>query len=325
MSELLKNNEPERIFTRRQILLWATATLALAACGRDEVPPTPTLVPSPTPVPTETPIPATPEVSDMELIYDFGDINKQILQNEVLPAIGLDGELTDEEKWFGLENLQLFKTQKNSSQHVLRVRYPAGSASQTVTKNEGAPVGGVQFNVALPSKWDNKERLNLGYSVRFPENFAFVKGGKLPGFYAGEVYSGQRPPDGTNGFSTRYMWNREGRGSAYIYSPEIEGHSFDHGIHYGLGNWSFVKGEWQDMRQQVRLNEPGEDDGRIQIWMNGKEVLHQQGMRYRGVENLEFGGVFFSTFFGGSDSTWATPIDTHIDFANFHVDDRFRE
>lgn len=171
----------------------------------------------------------------------------------------------------------------------------------------------------------NKERLNLTYSVRFPQSFSFVKGGKLPGFYGGEVYSGQRPPDGTNGFSTRYMWNRDGRGSAYVYSPEIGGHSFDHGIHYGLGNWSFVKGEWLDMRQQVRLNEPGQDDGRIQVWMNDQEVLHQRGMRYRGVENLEFGGVFFSTFFGGSDSTWATPVNMHLDFANFQVNDSFRE
>jgi hypothetical protein len=29
--------------------------------------------------------------------------------------------------------------------------------------------------------------------------------------------------------------------------------------------------------------------------------------------------VFFSTFFGGHEASWATPVDTFIDFADFVV------
>jgi hypothetical protein len=33
--------------------------------------------------------------------------------------------------------------------------------------------------------------------------------------------------------------------------------------------------------------------------------------------------VFFSTFFGGSDPSWATPRTQHTDFAAFAVSDRY--
>lgn len=271
---------------------------------------------------------ATTEIQTDEeeatILYDYGTVTSKILQEDIMPQIGLTGAPTDQGKWFGLENIQMRHNQ-GDDRFILRIRYPKGSASQTVTNEFGAPVGGAQFNVALPQVWKGKERLNLSYSLRFDTKFQFMQGGKLPGFYGGETYSGQRPPDGSNGFSTRYMWNRNGRGSAYVYSPEIEGHDYDHGIHYGLGNWKFVPGEWIDMRQQIRLNTPGTDDGRIQIWHNGESVLNQHGMRYRDTDELGFDGVYFSTFFGGSDPSWETPQDTYIDFANFQVDDAFRE
>lgn len=307
-------NQTEKIDRReaiRRIALYSTAALLFSACNNDTSY-------------DQDYLTSKEAMRELEILYDYGSISPEILQEEILTQIGLTGGLKDEDKWFGFENLQFLKNQKNQ-QYILRVKYPAGSASQHVTDTYGAPIGGTQFNVGIPQDLVGRERLNLSYSLRFARNFKFVKGGKLPGFYGGSVYSGQRPPDGTNGFSTRYMWNRDGEGSAYVYSPEIESHDYDHGIHYGLGNWRFIPGEWIGMRQQVRLNTPGDDDGRIQVWVNGEDVLNQQGMRYRDVPDLEFDGVYFSTFFGGSDQSWETPVDTYIDFSNFQIDDSFRE
>ena len=74
------------------------------------------------------------------------------------------------------------------------------------------------------------EAAELSYTLRFSEDFDFVKGGKLPGLCGGpENVSGGRPADGANGFSARLMWRKEGRGEAYIYhknQPEKYGHSF---------------------------------------------------------------------------------------------------
>jgi hypothetical protein len=65
--------------------------------------------------------------------------------------------------------------------------------------------------------------MRLSYYVRFSENFDFVKGGKLPGLFGGVGNSGGEIPDGTDGFSTRFMWRRNGdfkpQGSQYVASP----------------------------------------------------------------------------------------------------------
>ena len=62
------------------------------------------------------------------------------------------------------------------------------------------------------------ESAELRYTVRFSRDFDWVKGGKLPGLCGGpDNVSGGRPATGTNGFSARLMWRKDGRGEAYMY------------------------------------------------------------------------------------------------------------
>jgi hypothetical protein len=64
----------------------------------------------------------------------------------------------------------------------------------------------------------------LTYTVRFAADFDWVKGGKLPGLSGGPAnVSGGRPADGTNGFSARLMWRKDGRGEAYVYHKNQKG------------------------------------------------------------------------------------------------------
>jgi hypothetical protein len=42
-------------------------------------------------------------------------------------------------------------------------------------------------------------------------------------------------------------------------------------------------------------------------------------VQFRTVGSLRIDGLFFSTFFGGGDSSWASPVDQHADFAGFAV------
>jgi hypothetical protein len=195
----------------------------------------------------------------------------------------------------------------------LRVRYPKGSASPAATRKEGAPIGGGQFysTEGIPSY----DSLKLSYYVRFARNFDFVKGGKLPGLFGGKITSGGRIPDGTNGFSTRFMWRRGGAGEAYLYLPT----STDYGTSYGRGNWFFQPGVWHHLEQRVVLNQPGTANGSIQVWMDGKSVLNQQNLTFRTKDSLKIEGIFFSTFFGGNDTSWASSRDTYIDFADFSL------
>jgi hypothetical protein len=214
---------------------------------------------------------------------------------------------------WGLKNITAHATPRDKFSNVLRVRYPAGSASPMVTRKTGAPVGGAQFFADLGMQPQNA--LRLSYYLRFSKNFNFVKGGKLPGLFGGTVNDGRKIPDGTNGFSTRYMWRKDGDGEVYAYLPT----SSEHGTSIGRGNWRFKPGNWHHVEQEVILNQPGKKDGRIRVWVDGKQVLAKDKLTFRSTDKLKIEGIFFSTFFGGGTPAWATPKDVYVDFADFSV------
>lgn len=195
---------------------------------------------------------------------------------------------------------------------VLRVRYPKGSVDPSMAKAGTAPLGGAQWYGRLPTPVD---KVRLSYRLRFDPNFDFAKGGKLPGLYGGTRVSGGRIPDGTDGFSTRFMWRKGGDGEVYAYLPTSE--SF--GTSLGRGKWKFVPGQWHELVQKVRLNTPGSDDGSIVVHLDGREVLAVDGLRFRTVPTLKIEGIFFSTFFGGADASWAPSRDVSIDYAAFEL------
>ncbi|MEM9002197.1 MAG: polysaccharide lyase [Cyanobacteria bacterium P01_F01_bin.86] len=216
-------------------------------------------------------------------------------------------------KSWGFENLEVLTDPQADFEQILRVHYPEGSASPSVSRQEGVPLGGAQFyaDLSLPPQ----SELRLRYALRFSENFDFVKGGKLPGLFGGEGASGGDIPDGTDGFSTRLMWRRDGDGEVYAYLPTSE----DYGTSIGRGNWQFQPGTWYWIEQEVKLNHPERADGQIRVWVNEELVIDQTALRFRTVDSLQIDGLFFSTFFGGGDASWSTPHDVYIDFAEFSV------
>jgi hypothetical protein len=209
---------------------------------------------------------------------------------------------------FGLDISQMVEDPDAPSGELLRTFYPAGSAS----RGTDGPAGGMQARMRLPGPADV---VDLTYQVRFPEGFDFVKGGKLPGLYGGAGNSGGEIPDGSDGFSTRYMWRADGAGEVYAYLPTSE----EHGTSLGRGCWSFPPGVWSTIRQRVQLNTPDESDGRISVWQDDRLVLDRGGLQFRTGGALRIDGLFFSTFFGGGDSSWASPADQHADFAEFDL------
>jgi hypothetical protein len=215
---------------------------------------------------------------------------------------------------FGWSNLQVVHEPAGRFPTFLRVHYPAGSASPTVSRADHAPVGGAQIYLYRDGVAPT-DGADLRYFVRFPAGFDFVKGGKLPGLFGGRVNNGRHIPDGTNGLSTRYMWRAGGHGEVYAYLPT----SKEHGTSLGRGNWSFTPDAWHEIEQRVRLNHPGSADGEVQVWFDGKQVLDQRGLEFRTVPDLQIEGLFFSTFFGGSDASWASTASTHVDFAGFDL------
>jgi hypothetical protein len=214
---------------------------------------------------------------------------------------------------FGLDRATVLPATDGAPGRPLRVIYPAGSASNRSAADYGTAYGGTQVYLRLLNGAVDGARLQ--YYVRFQPGFNFVKGGKLPGLYGGTMTSGGNIPNGSNGFSTRYMWRTGGAGEVYAYLPS----SVTHGTSLGRGSWHFAAGQWTKMEQEVRLNTPGQADGSITVWLNGNQVFQQTGMVYRTTGDLRIDGLFFSTFFGGGDPSWASPTDQYAEFADFSL------
>ena len=216
------------------------------------------------------------------------------------------------DKDWGWANLARIEEPGGRFETFLRATYPSNSCSPASTADYGTPEGGGQFLATAGLAPTNA--LNLRYYVRFHTNFNFVKGGKLPGLFGGtNSFSGGAVPDGTNGFSTRYMWRTNGDGEAYAYLPTSD----LYGTEIGRGRWRFQPGEWHCLEQRVVLNNPDRNDGRLVVWVDGHLIVDERTLRYRTADALRIRGIFFSTFFGGGDPTWATPRDVHADFAGF--------
>jgi hypothetical protein len=141
----------------------------------------------------------------------------------------------------------------------------------------------------------------------------------MPGLYGGTGNTGTDFPNGTDGFTTRFMWRTSGAGEAYPFLPTS---APSDGTELGKGNWHFAgDGQWHTISQQCTLNTIGASNGVIQTWYDGSLVLTATGLFFRSTNSLHVDGVIFQTFFGGGDTSWATPVTTYADFANFSVAD----
>jgi hypothetical protein len=163
----------------------------------------------------------------------------------------------------------------------------------------------------------------MHYTVRFGKDFDWVRGGKLPGLCGGpENVSGGRPADGTNGWSARLMWRKEGKGEAYVYhknQPEKYGESFDFPK-------AFRFPTEKDIHVTIRvvMNTPGKKDGllEVDIAIEGSKpqtLVKEKEMEWRTVKSFSIDSLYFETFHGGSDSSWAPTKPCHATFRDLRV------
>lgn len=198
----------------------------------------------------------------------------------------------------------------DGGREVLEIRYPKGSINPS--NDDTHPIGGAGFLAKLSES--GLERACLRYRLRFDSKFAFAKGGKLPGLYGGDAPSGGDEVSGSDGFSTRLMWRSDGEGEVYAY---VANKDSDYGASIGRGNWVFEPGRWSTVEQEVILNDPDASDGVIRVWFDGELVVEQTDVVFRTDRSGTVDGLMFSTFFGGSDKSWASPRDQKAWFGDF--------
>ena len=156
------------------------------------------------------------------------------------------------------------------------------------------------------------------YWIRFDDHFDWVRGGKLPGLCGGTCPSGGADVSGVDGWSMRYMWRPGGKGEQYAYVLPAR----PYGTELGLGSWKFTTGGWHHIAEELVLNTNGAPNGASRVWYDadpsGPPTFEETNMTFRR-DATPATTLFFSTFFGGHDSSWATPADTFVDFADLLV------
>jgi len=216
---------------------------------------------------------------------------------------------------------------------AMQAHYPEGSYTFT-----NSPQGGFSFYATGPADVDltTAKEVTFAYSVYFPEGFQFNKGGKLPGIYGGDSAddavscSGGRRSDAC--FSARLMWRTDGAGEVYTYLPpdyaanqavcDVAPFSTCnqvYGASVGRGSFKFATGGWTTISERVRLNDVGQTNGEIQLFVNGESVINVGGLVLRDSDAGRIRGMQMQTFFGGSDQSWASPVSQDTYFSDFSV------
>ena len=194
-----------------------------------------------------------------------------------------------------------------SGNSSLKMDYPAHEQSNAGAKWQIAP----------------QQEYYLSYWVKFDDNFDFDgnkhSGGKLPGLGQGDLASGGVKPNGDNGFTSRYMWREGGQATVYLYHMDMQNTWGDDVLLKGEDGQDkyFEPGTWHNMVQRVRVNDGGQANGEMDVWMDNEQVLDMDGLRFTNGQGIDT--MYFSSFHGGNGSDWWPEQEVSAYFDDFVV------
>ncbi len=237
------------------------------------------------------------------------------------PPAGTDGGLPEPRAilsllagkgWGIAENVRIVADETAPVAQVLEARLPQGSLNP---KHKTAPKGGMGFRwkAGIPA---GATTACLSYGLWLAPDFAFNKGGKLPGLFGGSGPAGGKLADGQNGFSVRLMWRSGGAGEIYAYIP---GHPDKRGRSIERGAFYFPRARWIAVELEVGLNSPGNGDGILRLAIDGEVKIALTEVFYRSDASLGIDGVMADIFYGGKDLAWAAPHDTTVRLTPFEL------
>ncbi len=228
------------------------------------------------------------------------------------------GLIPQQRATFGLDRAQILPSDDPRFQQIVRVSLPAGDTfndPKAQVYNDGNTYGGSQLFVAMEGR--PTFEMYLRYYVRFPHDFDFRKGGKLPGFY-GVIYNkgnDQRTDSDRSGFASRFAWRKEGEGIVYSNTARPDAPVKVS----GKKSWTWELNKWICVEQGVRMNFETFSQGLLDVWIDNKETVKEHGYNPRISDKVRIGGIMFSAVYGGGDRSFAPETGTTIDFAAFAI------
>ncbi|MFC3996160.1 polysaccharide lyase [Nocardiopsis sediminis] len=207
-------------------------------------------------------------------------------------------------------------TPAHSGDQSLRVLYPEGK------------VGPEESGAQAPFALEAAPEYYVSMWIRFDEDFSWGTSeyaGKVGiGLAGGDWCSGGQTCDGTNGFSSRFIWRRaDGEAALYYYHMDKQD---TYGDHVSLEeNGSVIhwpKGEWVNVVQRVKVNTvtggQANHDGEIEVFYNGRSAAEVTGLRFV-TNDDQVDTAYFDSFAGGATTEFAPRNDSYIWYDDIKV------
>ena len=214
------------------------------------------------------------------------------------------------------ENFELGEPSWVASKSDLKIQsYTTGGIDGKIMKAVYRPDSRGSPRLTSRMSFDGVESATLSFDFKLHSQFEFVKGGKMHGLAGGSATTGCKDVD-PKGWSVRMMWRREGEVEAYVYHQNRENRCGDS----YKSNFKLRRGTWYRVDLQVRMN-TGRNiaDGRVRLYIDGKKLIEVNDLILTGDESVQIDKMLFSTFYGGSDSTWSPSKTTYVYYDNFTV------
>jgi hypothetical protein len=207
----------------------------------------------------------------------------------------------------------------------LCIKYSAGQVGS---------ISGTTFH-AKPHGFPTTE-CEITYRVHFNDEWEWKEGGKMPGIFIGPpgAAGGNWMPDSG---SARVCFKQGGAGIAYTYIPlqvcdgkddrtkldAIQGADFAAAVQHtakGTHVWrdgvgSLKRGQWNDVRLRVKLNDPNKKNGLLELEINGSK--RSLPLVWRTSSSVQIEGIAFASFFGGSSKSASAPENAVARFKDF--------
>lgn len=212
-------------------------------------------------------------------------------------------DMTYGSRWLNMDGSEIVSC---GSEHgkCLEVTYtPTSRGSERVNASQPIPAS---------------KSYTLNYDVKFDKDFEFVKGGKLPGLAPKKHITGCKDSV-PEGWSARMMWGREGKIQPYFYQQD---RTSGCGEGTKSENPELIPGQWHALSLRVYVNRyANNSNGFIKVYVDGKLISEHSNLRLRGEESEDslINKILFSTFHGGSDSSWSPSKKVYAYFDNFAV------
>lgn len=129
----------------------------------------------------------------------------------------------------------------------------------------------------------------LRYQVMVPEGFDFRRLGVLPGIYGGERTALSERPESAQGVAARVMWRGKGEGEVNVQYAGAAQRQL--GSSLGIRSFSLKPGRWTAIEQEVVLNAPGQKDGVLRLWVDGRLRIDEKRLEWRTDGAITLSGV----------------------------------